>query len=357
MCTCASGWVNDGPTNCVDVDECLGQPCTLGADCENTDGSFLCKCAGVLISPSESCDGDEVTVRPPHELINETGWSLGDSIVNGNWSAGAAGNNVTGDCDQSDYFTFPVDNICQGDNVGQAITNASSHSGRLSWHYKRGVANTYGSGTPFSPGLTVKVGRSDTGYNGQADSFYASFWFKAAKDYTNEYGDGSRILVAAGDPNGTEPSSNYLEINFPNRRRSQISIRTRESHPSYEQCATSKNCGEDFGLIYTTVAEDLDPLQWHHVEMTLRAKPEDYKDEWFYKVNGVPSPHTHGAYFKTKQYDEGRYLYVNRLNFAALHQPYVDVKGYFFDDIYYKAFNSAQPTIIMAEYSTSFEEQ
>eukprot|EP00058_Branchiostoma_floridae_P019711 XP_002605201.1 hypothetical protein BRAFLDRAFT_80858 [Branchiostoma floridae] len=337
-CACAPGWANDGPTNCVDVDECLRQPCSLGAVCENTDGGFQCKCRGAVVLPGDSC--------------------VGDSIVNSDWSAGAAGDNVSGDCDQSDYFPFPVINtLCTGNNVGQAITNADSHSGAHSWHYKRGEVNNYGSGTPFSPALTVKVGRSDGVYTGQADSFYASFWFKAAKNYTNQYGDGSRILVAAGDPDGIEPSSNYLEINFPNRRRSKISVRTRESHPSYEQCAITRDCGEDFGLVYTTVAENLDPLQWHHVEMTLLTKPEDYRDEWFYRVDGVPSPHTHGAYFKTKHYDEGRYVYVNRLNFAALHQPYVDLKGYFFDDIYYKAFNSAQPANSLDEYSTSFEEQ
>ncbi|XP_078700921.1 uncharacterized protein LOC144927399 [Branchiostoma floridae x Branchiostoma belcheri] len=343
---------------CEDVDECSGQPCAVGAQCENTDGSFQCKCGSNIISPTESC-GDEVTVRPPHELINETGWSLGDSIVNGDWSAGAAGDVIAHDCDQPDFFPFPVNNICSGNNVGQAITNENYHSGSFSWHYKRGLfLNAYGSGFPFSPGLSVKVGRSDGSYDADADSFYASFWFKAAKNYTNQYGDGSRILVAAGDPDGTEASSNYLEISFPNVRRSKITVRTRESHPSYEQCAATKDCGEDFGFTYTTVADNLDPLQWHHVEMTLRAKPEDYKDEWSYKVNGVPSPNTpHGAYFKTKHYDEGRYLYVNRLNFVALHRAQVDIKGFFFDDIYYKAFDSAQPTNIIDEYSTSFEEQ
>lgn len=40
--SCKAGYVRDGSGNCVDNDECRGQPCK--GQCVNTEGSYLCKC-------------------------------------------------------------------------------------------------------------------------------------------------------------------------------------------------------------------------------------------------------------------------------------------------------------------------
>ncbi|XP_078702029.1 uncharacterized protein LOC144927998 [Branchiostoma floridae x Branchiostoma belcheri] len=363
-CNCVDGFKADvGGYNCTDIDECdpVYRLCSPHANCTNTLGSYVCTCKEGFSGNGTACHAlpnttiDIVTTAPTPSLSPaDFGWSVGGSIVEASWSPGDT-TTIDIDCDRpggarpcisSDY---------------QVITNVTSHSGSQSWNYKRGRRNGEpGAGTPFSPQLNVAVGRSDGNYTGQADSFYASFWFKAAKEYTDgdKFGDGSRIMVAAGDPEGTWASSNYLEVRLESKYRAKVSVRTRESWPSYEQCSQSKDCGDDFGYLsqdgYQVVAENLEPTEWHRVEMTLRAKPEDYADEWRYVVDGRFRAEG-GAYYKTKQYDEGRYLYVNRLNFAAMHPPDDNKKGFYFDDVYYKAFNSANPNVILDEYRTSFE--
>ncbi|XP_066263706.1 uncharacterized protein [Branchiostoma lanceolatum] len=281
------------------------------------------------------------TTPEPTSIVS---WMLGDSVTE---------NNIT----EVDGTTITIDSGWKvSSTMEEEISDAANHTGLQCWYYKSGWnSGQPGGGTPFSPGLNLTVGRSDGSYNGDVDSFYASFWFKMAKDYDDKWGDGTRIMVVAGDPDGTTAASNHLEIYFPPSRRALVSVRTKESHPSYTQCAQDKDCGDDFGYTYTNIADDLDPTTWHHVQMTLRTQPQDYADEWSYLIDNTYS-HTGGAFYKTGQYDESRYLYVNRLNFASLKTPSdSSIRGIYFDDIIYKAFNSSDTNLILDEYSTSFE--
>ncbi|KFM70911.1 Nidogen-2, partial [Stegodyphus mimosarum] len=43
-CRCEPGYENNGRLTCVDVDECRQHPCHATAVCENTPGSFSCRC-------------------------------------------------------------------------------------------------------------------------------------------------------------------------------------------------------------------------------------------------------------------------------------------------------------------------
>lgn len=43
LCTCNTGYQGDG-TTCVDIDECVGDPCSPLAACTNTPGGFSCAC-------------------------------------------------------------------------------------------------------------------------------------------------------------------------------------------------------------------------------------------------------------------------------------------------------------------------
>eukprot|EP00058_Branchiostoma_floridae_P019709 XP_002605199.1 hypothetical protein BRAFLDRAFT_80860 [Branchiostoma floridae] len=356
-CTCNTGYTGDG-FYCQDVDECafLGR-CPVNSDCINVIGSFSCQCHSGHSGPS--CTATSTTITTTEETTTvmvattagqptpHVGWGNGQSVQIHNiiYTDGVSGYINSG---------WKVD-----PTIDEEITDAVNHTGHQSWHYKSGTnaGNPSGPGdkTPFSPGLSVKVGRTDGAYTGDADSFYVSFWFKMAHDGSDRYGDGTRMLVVAGDPDGTDASSNYLEINFPYRFNAKVEIRTKESHPSYAECAQSKDCGDDFGLIYTTIANRLDPTTWHHVEMTLRSRPQDYMDEWFYVIDGdTANPSQGGAFYKTQQYDEGRYLYVNRVSFIDISSNNRK-KGIYFDDINYKAYNSSNPALVLDEYSTSFE--
>lgn len=44
-CICSTGFTGTG-AGCVDIDECVGNPCQPGAICKNEPGSFSCQCPG-----------------------------------------------------------------------------------------------------------------------------------------------------------------------------------------------------------------------------------------------------------------------------------------------------------------------
>lgn len=49
LCRCEPGYENNGRLNCVDVNECKQHPCHASAVCENTPGSFSCRCPTGLV--------------------------------------------------------------------------------------------------------------------------------------------------------------------------------------------------------------------------------------------------------------------------------------------------------------------
>ncbi|KAI8496318.1 hypothetical protein Bbelb_261590 [Branchiostoma belcheri] len=301
-CSCQQGFFFDG-TSCADVDECLTSPCHDFADCTNLPGNYSCACKAQYRG-----DG-KVSCKVFLCGSQEDGWALGEDITDGGW----AGGGLTNECNQPDSFPFPTPRC---PHPGNAITTA---------------------------------GRTDVGYTATGDSFFASFWFKAA----NLSGDGSRIMVVAGDPAGTDRASNYLEVHsLPEG----ITVRTAESAPNYTYCAQSGNCG--WNANYHSIVTGLDLQTWHHVEMTLTAKPVDYMDQWQYRVDGTHT-FTGGAYYQTARYDrvDWDYTYANRLKFQPRHDNWdAKFQGFFFDDIHYGVFDSGSPENVIEEYCVSFEE-
>jgi hypothetical protein len=61
MCRCLSGFEKTPNfQSCIDINECLTDPCGTGAICENTFGSFNCKCPfGTTGDPWSSCIGEK----------------------------------------------------------------------------------------------------------------------------------------------------------------------------------------------------------------------------------------------------------------------------------------------------------
>ena len=58
-CSCNAGYALSGATDCVNVNECLADPCLSGQDCFDTIGSFTCQCPpGTTVQESGSCIGN-----------------------------------------------------------------------------------------------------------------------------------------------------------------------------------------------------------------------------------------------------------------------------------------------------------
>ena len=43
-CQCKDGFAMNATMSCMDVDECLTDPCDDSEICENTEGSYNCDC-------------------------------------------------------------------------------------------------------------------------------------------------------------------------------------------------------------------------------------------------------------------------------------------------------------------------
>jgi Notch-like protein len=253
-------------------------------------------------------------------LANQEGWS-------GGASAGFTNNGAHPSSLNTDLYY-------DGDWHGEAVTTAAAHSGTQSWLLRSGY-DSPGSGTPYSPGLSVSAGQPSSGAGGSI--FSASFWFKAA----DPSGDGSRITIAGGNPAGNDRSSNYFEIENVSDG-SGITVRTYDGVES-----------GGWGTTELLVATGLDPNAWHEITMTGEFYDGTYNDIWTYQVDGG-TPVVGGAYFETAR-DNYSYSYVttNRLKFQPRHPNYSpDNFGFYFDDLVTTVSDSSG---VLASYSTDFE--
>ena len=262
--------------------------------------------------------GRSSAVTAVGSLAGQEGWS-------GGASPGFTNNSAQPTSTNSDLFY-------DGDWHGEAVTTADAHSGSQSWIFRNGYDSS-GSGTPFSPSLAVNAGQPSSGAGGTI--FSASFWFKAAA----ATGDGSRIMIAGGNPAGNDRSSNYLEIE---NTVSGITVRT------YDGVA-----GSGWNTAELLIATGLDANSWHQITMTGEFLDGAYNDFWTYQVNGGVSV-VGGAYFETARDNLGfAYEMTNSLKFQPRHPNYdPSASGFYFDDLETVVSDSSG---VLATYSTSFE--
>ena len=251
-------------------------------------------------------------------LAGQDGWS-------GGASPGFTNNAVQPSSSNSDLFY-------DGDWHGEAVTTAAAHTGSQSWLLRNGYDSS-ASGTPFSPGLSPNAGQPSSGAGG--DTFLSSLWFKAA----GAAGDGSRIMIAGGNPAGNDRSSNYLEIE---NTLSGITVRT------YDGVV-----GSGWDSTELLVATGLDSSVWHELTMTGTFFDGTYNDTWTYQIDGGPEV-VGGAYFETARDNFGfGYETTSRLKFQPRHANYDPaVSGFYFDDIVTTVSDSGG---VLAAYSTGFE--
>ena len=245
------------------------------------------------------------------------------------WSGGAASgltnNGAQPSSPNSDLFY-------NGDWHGEAVTTAEARTGNQSWLLRNGY-DSPGSGTPFSPSLAVPAGQPSSG--AIAHTFSASFWFKAA----GGPGDGSRIMIAGGNPTGNDRSSNYLEIE---NSASGITVRAMEGIPGGGWSSTEK-----------IIAAALDTTVWHKLTMVGQFFDGPSNDIWTYRINDG-SETTTSAYFETARDHFGYgYELTNRLKFQPRHANYdPSAEGFYFDDL---VTTTSGASGTLSSYATGFE--
>jgi len=254
------------------------------------------------------------------------------------WSGGSPGSGFTNNYAQEDSFP---ETYVPGDQPdrGESVVDTMAHSGTQSWHFKRGY-DSPGSGTPFSPSLSVAAGRPSSG--AAADRFEYTFWFKAA----SATADDSRIMVAGGPPAGNDRSSNYMEV-FHDSTNGLTVRHLNHDGPS-----------GGWGGAYEDIATGLEPAQWHKVTATGVFADGDFNDTWNYDVDNGAYTLTGGdAYFAHARDDFGYgYVTTDRLKFQPRHANWnVSYQGFYFDDVSYAIYDSSDPATVLDSYETSFE--
>ena len=119
-------------------------------------------------------------------------------------------------------------------------------------------------------------------------------------------------------------------------------------------CVENKTCGDGFKSVIA--ASGISHNDWHHLEFELEAINTDFADVWNYWLDDKHI-HSGGAYLNAYFLTENQQYYnINRLKFKPKHAVNDDhYQGFYFDDIFYKCFQTADRDILLDSYSTGFE--
>jgi hypothetical protein len=246
-------------------------------------------------------------------VVRADSYTLGSLDGQNGWSGGAQPN-------------FQNDNP-PGD---EAVTNSVAHTGTQSWRFSTGYGSP-GQGTPFSPKLTASAGL--TGSGATADTMSITFWFKPV----GAIGDGSEQSIYEGTVAGTDRTGSNLYLT---------------NTPSGVELDTFTGASETEQTL-----DVFNDTNWHEVTMTTTADDANPADETTtFSIDG-------GAGITTTPWAD---LYREANNFpypAADSVKFEDIAdastpddgGFYYDDLSYSIYNSSDPSDVLANYSTSFE--
>lgn len=217
----------------------------------------------------------------------------------------------------------------------EEVTDAEAYAGSNSWRFSSGYPSS-GQGTPFSPPLADGVIAGEPSLGATADVFEVSFWFKPVGQDASQY-----INVSAGNTGGTDRASNMLRLY--NTSGGGATVTTFESVIS-----------SAWDSVEIVLTNDLDD-SWHHVKMIGRFYDGCWNDTWTYAVNGKDLG-TYNAYFEGARCNHGfSQELTNRLKIRPFFDDNSNNKGFYFDEIRYKAYRMAEPENVLASYYTGFE--
>ena len=165
-------------------------------------------------------------------------------------------------------------------------------------------------------------------------------------------GDGSSIEVACGGPEGNDRISTMMFITAYDTG---LHIKTFEAGLGYEgECTIDHTCA--YNWTEPLLADNLPLHEWHKVELEMRCLNQDYGQKWTYSVNGE-QVYSGGSYLEAYYLAyRDTYGYINRIKIKPRHAVNdASFLGFYFDDIYYEAFDWSNRDNILDYYETSFE--
>jgi hypothetical protein len=241
--------------------------------------------------------------------FEQSAFTEGSIMGQQGWSAGASGDTL---------LTDPSDSVTITD---ETITSAAAASGTQSWLYSHGITSgyQYGPGTPFTPNLGVSL--STVGYQ-----FTGSLQFKAAT-----MGDGSRIQLATGNPEGDDRAEliGYIDNYAGGTNLTVTLLALNEARNDY---------------VEIIVAQDLDD-GWHQIDFTISRTGVSFNLVSLMVDGSMLMMQTAegvmGAYREEENYD---YAESSRLKFAGSKTG----EGFYFDDITYSITAVPEPSTYAA---------
>jgi hypothetical protein len=243
---------------------------------------------------------------------------------------------TTGSLDQQNGWGGGASGTFTNNNAGsEAVTTADAHTGLQSWRLSDSY-NAPGAGTPFSPGLGQAALQGTS-----VDTFTFTLWFKAV----SLTGDDSRVAIEAGNSAGDDRA--VTSIYLRNDVSGGFSVSMSESAPG--------------GLfVTTTLATGLDTSIWHQLTVTGTMIPGTYNDTVLASIDGA-SATSHNSWPEWYR-DDNSYTQSNsnRLKFREnngandTNDNYAG-RGFYFDDISYSTYNSADQAGTLQTFSTGFE--
>lgn len=243
---------------------------------------------------------------------------------------------TTGSLDQQNGWGGGSAGTFTNNNSGsEAVTTADAHTGLQSWRLSDSY-NSPGPGTPFSPGL------AQAALEGTAvDTFTFTLWFKPV----SLTGDDSRVAIEAGNSTGDDRS--VTSIYLRNDVSGGFTVSMSESAPG--------------GVFLTTsLATGLSTSIWHQLTVTGTMVPGDYNDIVSVSIDGASAANYNS--WPEWYRDDNSYPQANasRLKFREnngandTNDNYVG-RGFYFDDITYSTYNSANQAGTTQTFSTGFE--
>jgi len=248
-------------------------------------------------------------------------------------------------------------------SVYQAIDQSglNAHTGVGSWQISNNTSNGNSNGAftgwPFTPGLVVSAGQPSSGAT--ANRFSATFYFKSG----SAIADGSNVEIDLGTVAGDDRNT-FMAIT--NRADVDGGLQIRMAEPDGVT-------GDFFNT--QIVSTGLSRTAWHRIDITAVFVDGAGNDTFQVSIDGnlLVNPNAASPNFNTPNWGtfEGYrnglgspYAQSNRLFFrsgaaASSYGVFDDnaSQGIFVDDLSYRTYNSANPSVALSSYAAAFEAQ